>query len=108
MAELNPAALDAFRSLALGFALAGFLASGFELATARRASFRLLETGDGAAIASVPIVVLGAPFILLRDAVTRRPHQRARFAPAMLATIVACLWSLICGQAALDLIALLV
>ena len=42
---LGPAALETFVTLLLGFAFAGLLASAFELFTAQRASFRLLQIG---------------------------------------------------------------
>lgn len=105
--HIDPGAIDAFQALLLGFAAAGMIATGFEALTTRRASFRLLETGDPAAIASVPVVVLSAPFILLRHAVIRPRHQKGSIAPVMLTTIIACLWSLICGRALLDIMAML-
>lgn len=105
--HIDQGSIQAFEALLLGFAAAGLIATGFEALTARRASFRLLETGDPAAIAIVPVVVLSAPFILLRHAAVRPRHQKGRVATVMLTTIIACLWSLICGSAWLDVLALL-
>jgi hypothetical protein len=107
MMDIDPAAVQAFQSLALGFALAGFIATGFEVTTARRASFQLLEEGGPAALASVPVVVFSAPFILLRNTVTRGRHEKTSIAPVMLTTVLACFWSLMCGRVALDLVAIL-
>jgi predicted signal transduction protein with EAL and GGDEF domain len=104
---IDPGALEAFQSLALGFALAGLCATGFEALTERRASFQLLETGGPQALASVPLVVLSAPFIILRNTVRGRRHERRHVSFVMMATVIACFWSLICGRVALDILAAL-
>ncbi len=49
--QLEPGAIHAFQALLVGFAFAGLVASAFELFTARRASFHLLETGGLLAVA---------------------------------------------------------
>jgi hypothetical protein len=107
MLDIDPGAMAAFQSLLFGFALAGLVATGFEVLTRRQASFRLLEEGGPAALASVPLVVFSAPFILLRHLLTRRRHEKASIAPVMLTTVLACFWSIVCGRVALDLMALL-
>lgn len=104
MLTIDPGALEAFQALALGFALAGLLATGFELLTQRRASFHLLETGGAQALASVPLIVFSAPFIILRNTVRGRRYEKRHVSAVVLATIIACLWSLICGRVALDLL----
>ncbi|MBN9062441.1 MAG: hypothetical protein BGP06_08145 [Rhizobiales bacterium 65-9] len=104
MFVLTPEALDAILSLALGLAFAGLLASGFELVTARRASFRLLETGDMKALASVPVVVFSAPFIILRNALKAECAAGRPFLFAMMATVAACFWGMMCGRLFLDFV----
>jgi hypothetical protein len=64
---IEPAALEALQALVLGFAFAGLLASTFEFVTETRASFHLLERGGATALASVPVLVFSAPFIILRN-----------------------------------------
>lgn len=105
MITFTPAALESLQSLALGISFAGFLASGFELVTSRRASFRLLESGDMKALASVPVLVFSAPFIILRNTIAGRKVEKRRFFFVMAATIVACGWGMLCGRLMLDFVA---
>ncbi|WP_375456539.1 DUF6949 family protein [uncultured Methylobacterium sp.] len=104
----TPAALDAIRTLCVGLALSGLLASAFEMVTARRASFSLLERGGMAAVAALPMLAFSAPFIILRNTVRGRRIERRPIPFVMLATIIACGWSLLSGRVALDLAALVV
>lgn len=104
MFVLTPEALDSILSLALGLAFAGLLASGFELFTARRASFSLLETGDARALASVPVLVFSAPFIILRNTLAGAGARGRPFLFVMLATVCACFWGMMCGRLFLDFV----
>jgi hypothetical protein len=99
---IDPSAVESLQALCLGFAFAGLLASGFELMTERRASFHLLQTGGVAAVASVPVLVFSAPFIIIRNTVRGRRFERRPFHFVMLATVIACLWSLMSGRLVLD------
>ncbi|PZU90885.1 MAG: hypothetical protein DI527_13845 [Chelatococcus sp.] len=105
--SIEPAALEMLRSLAMGFAFAGLLASAFELFTARRADFRLLETGGVVAVASVPVVLFSAPFLILRNTVRGRRIEGRPFVFVMLASMIAALWSMASGRVVLDLLHLL-
>lgn len=104
---LQPAALEALQSLFLGFAFAGLLASTFELFTARRVGFRLLQVGGLAAVASVPVVIFSAPFLILRHMVRGSRLEAPPFIFAMLAGMVAGVWSLVSGRVVLDLLHML-
>ncbi|MET0605140.1 MAG: hypothetical protein ABWZ80_01680 [Beijerinckiaceae bacterium] len=104
MLFLTPAALESLLSLALGLAFAGLLASAFEMLTSRRASFRLLETGDIRALASVPVVVFSAPFIILRNTIKGAQVESRPFIFVMAATIIACIWGMMCGKLVLDIV----
>lgn len=95
--------IEAFKALAIGIAAAGMVATGFEAMTERRASFTLLETGGARAVASVPLVVLTAPFIILRNTVRGRKQDRRRIGFVALATMIACLWGLACGRVILEM-----
>jgi hypothetical protein len=106
--HVDPAALEALQSLALGFAFAGLVASAFELMFERRASFSLLKTGDLVAAACVPLVVFSAPFIILRTTILGHRLERRPFISVMLATVIACLWSLMSGRLVLDVTHLIV
>lgn len=106
MPTLDPAAIESFETLLFGIAVAGLVATGFEVATARRASFNLLETGGARAVASVPLVILSAPFIILRNTVRGRRFERRSVGFVALATIIACLWALACGRVLLAMVGL--
>ena len=99
---LAPSAIEALQSLSLGFAFAGLLASGFELVTQSKASFHLLQGGGLAALASVPILVFSAPFIIIRNTVRGARLERRPFYLVAIATMIACGWSLMSGRLVLD------
>jgi len=101
---IQPAALEALQSLFLGFAFAGLLASAYELFTARRADFQLLQSGGLSAVASVPVVVFSAPFLILRNTVRGRRIEGRPFVFVMLASMIAALWSMASGRVVLDLL----
>jgi hypothetical protein len=101
--HLNPVTIEVFEALLLGFAFAGLMASAFELFTERRASFRLLQAGGLGAVACVPMLVFSAPFIILRNTVHGRRSEPRPVPFVMLATLVACFWSLMSGRLVLDL-----
>ncbi|MCO4055102.1 MAG: hypothetical protein HEQ16_13865 [Bosea sp.] len=99
--QLDPESIQAFQALFIGFAFAGLVASAFELFTQRKASFTLLQTGGMLAMASVPVVVFSAPFIILRNTVLGSAIEGRPFPFVMIATIIAGFWSLACGQVVL-------
>ena len=101
---VNPSSLESLLTLCIGLALSGLLASSFELFTAQRASFRLLEAGGVSAIAALPMLAFTAPFIILRNTVRGRRIAGRRPMPfVMVATMIACGWGLMSGRVALDL-----
>ncbi len=105
--SISPAAQEALQALVLGFAFAGLLASAFELFTTRRADFKLLEAGGLRAVASVPVIVFSAPFLILRNIVRGRQAEGRPFMFVMLASVIASLWSLASGRVVLDLLHML-
>jgi hypothetical protein len=105
--QVDPSAFEALEALALGFAFAGLLASAFELMTEQRASFHLLQAGGVVALASLPVVVFSAPVIILRNTVRGRRFERRPFHFVMIATMIACFWSLMSGRLVLDVAQLL-
>lgn len=96
---MSAESLHSLYVLVLGFSVAGALASGYQLLTARPASFNIFGDGTGAvAVAHVPFLVFAAPFIIMRDAITMRRPGSESFLPAMVATVVAGCWSLLSGK----------
>jgi hypothetical protein len=94
---MSPEQLQSFFALAIGFALAGMLATGYQFATRQPASFRLLNRGPAPlTFAAVPFLAFAAPFIIMRN--TMRPSQmEGRFEMMTLAIVVAGFWSLMSG-----------
>jgi hypothetical protein len=105
---MSPESIDSFFALALGFALAGCLSTGYQLATSRPASFRLLERGPlPAALAAVPFLVFAAPFIIMRNTIRARSLEGPRFREVTAATVVAGFWSLMSGTVTITTLAAL-
>lgn len=100
---IDPASLESLQAMFLGLAFAGLLASAFEMATERRASFALLHASRPVALLSVPVLVFSAPFIILRNTVKGRRFERRPIRFVFLATVIACFWSILSGRVVLDM-----
>jgi hypothetical protein len=95
---MSPDAIESFFALAIGFALAGLLATGYQLATYRPASFRLLQRGPRpSAFAAVPFLAFAAPFIIMRNTIRGRQLEGRSVTAVMAATVIAGFWSLMSG-----------
>src|SRR5262245_54802168 len=82
--------LHSLLSLALGFAVAGVLANGYQLVTAQPASFRLIEQASrNVALAALPFLIFAAPFIIMRNTLRGHRIEPRNFGVAMVATLVA-------------------
>ena len=94
---MTPESVQMLMALALGFAVAGLCASAYRLVTSRLPSFGLLNAGPSpAAIAAVPLLMLSAPFLIMRNTLLGGPaHGRFQF--VFFATLVAGFWSLMSG-----------
>ena len=103
MTALTIGQIAAFEALMIGFAFAGLLASAFQLVAQEPVSFRLLQGRDFAAIAAVPLLLVTAPFIILRNTLRGRRYEKRQAHFVAMATIIACLWSLACGTVILHL-----
>jgi hypothetical protein len=85
-------------ALAIGFAVAGMLASGYQLLTLQPASFRLLQEPErNRALAAVPFLIFAAPFIIIRNTIRGAKIDGRSFGFAMMAALVAGFWSLMSG-----------
>ena len=93
---------DSVRSLlalAIGFAVAGLLSSGYQALVQRPAGFGLLQEGVAPkTFAAVPFLVFAAPFIIVRNTVRGRRVEGRNFGFAALAAVVAGFWSLMSGS----------
>jgi len=85
-------------ALALGFAVAGLIASGYRLATDRLPSFSMLSAGPSTAtLGMVPVLMLAAPFLIMRNTLLGRRLESRRFEFVFMATLIAGFWSLMSG-----------
>src|SRR4051812_42858561 len=85
-------------ALAIGFAFAGALSSGYQMYTEKPASFRMLTGAEQReALAAVPFLIFAAPFIIMRNTVRGSRIEKRGFGFAMMATLVAGFWSLMSG-----------
>ena len=99
---LDTSTFDSFAALALGFSFAGLIASAFELVARKPLHFGLLQDGGLAAAASVPVLVFSAPLLIVRNTIRGRRIERRPIPFVVLATIIACFWSLLSGRLVLD------
>lgn len=94
--------LSSVLTVLLGFAISGAFASFYEGLTGRQAGFRLLREPDVTAVAAVPVVTIGASYILARNLIHGARLRQNTVAGAFFATMIAGLWSLVIGAAALS------
>ena len=95
---MTPESLQNLLSLALGFAAAGMIASAYQLATSRLPTFGLLSTGPSPqAFAAVPLLMVAAPFLIMRNTLLGRRQEGRRFEFVFVATLIAGFWSLMSG-----------
>ena len=95
---MSPDQLQSLLALAMGFSLAGLLATGYQCVTERPASFRLISRGPRMqALAALPLVIFAAPFIIMRNTVRASRIAGRRFEFVMLSTVLAGFWSLMSG-----------
>ena len=104
--QLSPSSIDALSALAVGFAFAGLIASGFEFLLRRPLGFGALNSGDLRAVLSVPVLVFSAPLLIVRNTVRGQRVERRPMPYVMLATMIACGWSILCGRLVLDMASL--
>ena len=95
---MSAASIQSFLILLIGFAVAGTLASGYQLVTERPLSFRLLGEGEQRArFLAVPVLTFAAPFVIMRNAVRGGRQEGRRMEFVMLATVISGFWSLMSG-----------
>ena len=98
MFSVSPESMQQFLALAIGFAVAGAISTGYQLFTNQPVSFRLLEQGpQPSTFAAVPMLVFAAPFIIMRNTLRGRRIEGRRFEFVMIATVIAGIWSIMSG-----------
>ena len=96
---MTPESLQTLLSLALGFAVAGLCSSTYQLVTSRPPSFGLLSAGPSPqTFAAVPLLMLAAPFLIMRNTLMGHRQDSRRFQFVFLATLIAGFWSLMSGM----------
>jgi len=95
---MTPESIQMLLALALGFAIAGLCSSAYQLATDRLPTFGLLSAGPSVStVAAVPVLMLSAPFLIMRNTLLARRIEGRRFEFVFLATLIAGFWSLMSG-----------
>jgi hypothetical protein len=90
--------MHSIMALAMGFAVAGLLSSGYQLLTLQPASFHVLHEGErNKALAAIPFLLFAAPFIIIRNTIRGARVEGRNFGFAMMAALVAGFWSLMSG-----------
>jgi hypothetical protein len=96
--SMTPESVQMLLALLLGFAVAGLCSSGYRLATSRLPTFGLLSTGPTATtLAAVPLLIVSAPFLIMRNTLLGGRQEGRRFEFVFLATLIAGFWSLMSG-----------
>jgi hypothetical protein len=95
---MSPESVQSLIVLLVGFAVAGSLATGYQLVTEQPLSFRLLNGGaQPVTFLAIPVLTFAAPFVIMRNIVRGRGIERRRFEFVLLATVLAGLWSMMSG-----------
>ena len=95
---MTPESVQNLLALALGFAVAGLCSSAYQLVTSRLPSFGLLSAGASpSTFAAVPVLMLAAPFLIMRNTLLGCRQEGRRFEFVFLATLIAGFWSLMSG-----------
>ena len=95
---MTPESVQNVLALVLGFAVAGLCSSAYQLFTSRLPTFGLLSAGPSpSTFAAVPLLMLAAPFLIMRNTLLGRRQEGRRFEFVFLATLIAGFWSLMSG-----------
>ena len=99
---MSPQSCQMLLALALGFGFAGLCCSAYRLATNRLPSLSLLSCGPRlSAFAALALLIVAAPFLIMRTILLGGGDALDRFQVVFLATLLAGSWSLMSGLALL-------
>src|SRR4029079_1090542 len=95
---MTPESVQILFALVFGFTVAGMSSTGYRLVTDRLPSFNQLSNGPAAASFSVVLLlVVAAPFLIMRTTILGQRQEGRRFEFVFLATLIAGFWSLMSG-----------
>jgi len=95
---MSPDSVQSLLVVLIGFAVAGSLATGYQVVTEQPLSFRLLNGGARlVTLLAIPVLTFAAPFVIMRNVIRGRRIESRRFEFVMLATLIAGFWSLMSG-----------
>ncbi len=95
---MSPESVQSLLVVLIGFAVAGSLATGYQVVTEQPLSFRLLNVGARlVTLLAIPVLTFAAPFVIMRNVIRGRRIESRRFEFVMLATLIAGFWSLMSG-----------
>src|ERR1051325_1771750 len=95
---MSPESVQSLLVVLIGFAVAGSLATGYQVVTEQPLSFRLLNGGARlVTLLAIPVLTFAAPFVIMRNVIRGRRIESRRFEFVMLATMIAGLWSMLSG-----------
>jgi hypothetical protein len=85
-------------ALVLGFGVAGRSNSACQLVTSQLSSFGMLSAGPSpATLLAVPVLMLSAEFLIMRNMLLARRQEGRSFELFFLVTLIAGIWSLMSG-----------
>ncbi len=96
--------LELFEAIILGFALAGVVASTFQMLTHKPLSFKMLSNKGSYSVAFLPLLAISAPVIILRNSARGRRFEKRSVHMVAISTIIACFWSMAFGKLAMNII----
>lgn len=98
--------IEAFLSLGLGFAFAGFIMAIYRAWREQLPSFHMLLAGGAPALAAVPLLAATGPAIIMRNTLRGRRFERRKIHFVALATMIASFWSMALGHQLMRLLSL--
>jgi hypothetical protein len=98
--SMSPESVQLLFALTIGFAVAGLCASAYRLITSRLPGLDLLSAGPRpSAFAALVLLIVAAPFLIMRSTFAGGGEAFDRFQVAFLATVIAGFWSMMSGMA---------
>jgi len=95
---MSPECVQNLFAVAFGFAAAGLCATAYQLATEKLPTFGMLSAGARpSTVAAVPLLIVAAPFLIMRNTLLGARQEGRRFEFVFLATLIAGFWSLMSG-----------
>src|SRR5690242_19968972 len=78
--RMSPESVQMLFAVGLGFAFAGLCSSAYRVATDRLPSFNQLNSGPAVGtFAVVPLLMVAAPFLIMRNTILGRQQEGRRF-----------------------------